>query len=303
MYQKVKDYFNISRQEFRGMMVFLIILICIYISPYIYEHFFFKPLDVKIETIINAKEEIDNFIPEKNLYNNAETDNHYVNDPIYFDFNPNHLPLEDWIKLGLTEKQANIIKKYEAKGGKFYKKEDLKKIYSISEKQYNLLLPYIRIPAVATESKFERLENVSKNIKKNLIVLQLNSADSIDLLQIKGIGPAFASRIIKYRNRLGGFVSKNQLKEVYGIDSLKFEEIQHQLKIDDENITPIKINECNFEDLKKFPYLSYKQMNAIIAYRKQHGSYKNLEDLNKIVLLNQEVINKIAPYIKFNDRE
>jgi competence protein ComEA len=283
MYKKVRDYFNISRQELRGMMIFLILLICIYISPYIYEYFFFKSLDVKIETVMIAKEEINNFILEEKFNKTGE--------------------LEDWIKLGLTEKQANIIKKYEAKGGKFYKKEDLKKIYSISEKQYNLLLPYIHIPSRVTENKFERLENIPKDFKKNLIVVQLNTADSIDLLQVKGIGPAFASRIIKYRKRLGGFVNKNQLKEIYGIDSLKFVEIQHQLKIDDENITPIKINECNFEDLKMFPYLSYKQMNAIIAYRKQHGSYKNLEDLNKIVLLNKEVITKIAPYIKFNDRE
>jgi competence protein ComEA len=304
MYKKVRDYFNISRQELRGMMIFLILLICIYISPYIYEYFFFKSLDVKIETVMIAKEEINNFILEEKFNKTGELDNSHVgNDPIYFNFNPNHLPLEDWIKLGLTEKQANIIKKYEAKGGKFYKKEDLKKIYSISEKQYNLLLPYIHIPSRVTENKFERLENIPKDFKKNLIVVQLNTADSIDLLQVKGIGPAFASRIIKYRKRLGGFVNKNQLKEIYGIDSLKFVEIQHQLKIDDENITPIKINECNFEDLKMFPYLSYKQMNAIIAYRKQHGSYKNLEDLNKIVLLNKEVITKIAPYIKFNDRE
>ncbi|QEK50469.1 hypothetical protein FYC62_01375 [Pedobacter aquae] len=122
MNQKFKEYFSISRQEYRGLIVLFVLLGLIYTAPYIYERFFFKPLEIKIETIKPALAQIDRY--ESTAYNNQEEDFHK---PVLFRFNPNHLPVEDWIKLGLSEKQAHSIKKYEAKGGKFYKKEDVKK--------------------------------------------------------------------------------------------------------------------------------------------------------------------------------
>jgi len=292
MNQKFKEYFSISRQEYRGVLV-LFILIGILFSPYVYERFFFKPLEIKIETIKPALTQIDK-------YKNIGDENHEeeFHKPILFKFNPNHLPVEDWIKLGLSEKQALSIKKYEAKGGKFYKKEDVKKMYAISPAMYQRLAPYIDIPENKKEAytTYDRKESFPK---KAFVMVDVNNADSLQLLNIKGIGPAFASRIIKYRNRLGGFIRKEQLMEVYGLDSVKYAQIERQVLIDTEKIIPININTCEFVDIKRFPYLSYKQMNAIIAYRKQHGAYKTIADLNKIHILNPEIISKIAPYIQF----
>ncbi|KHJ38454.1 comEA protein [Pedobacter glucosidilyticus] len=293
MNQKFKEYFSISRQEYRGLIVLFVLLGLIYLAPYIYERFFFKPLEIKIETIKPALAQIDRY--ESTAYDNQEEDFHK---PVLFRFNPNHLPVEDWIKLGLSEKQAHSIKKYEAKGGKFYKKEDVKKMYAISPAMYQRLEPYIDIP----ENKKETYTIDKKREsfpKKALIMVDVNDADSLQLLNIKGIGPAFASRIIKYRNRLGGFIRKEQLMEVYGLDSAKYVQIENQILIDKEKITPIHINTAEFADIKRFPYLSYKQMNAIIAYRKQHGAYKSITDLSKIHILNPEIISKIAPYIQF----
>jgi len=296
MYQKVKDYLNISRQELRGLIVVFFLMIVIYLWPFIWERIYYQPLEIKIETLQPIINDIESFSNNNKYHDDEDAD--LVSERVkLFKFNPNHLPLEDWVKLGLSEKQASIIKKYEAKGGKFYKKEDLKKIYSISEKQYLKLAPFIVIPDNRSSYKKEFAEYKRPEIKRGTV--SINLADSLALLEVKGIGPAFASRIIKYRNRLGGFVDKEQLREVFGVDSLKFIQIKDQLIIDAENIQYLNINQVTFDELKRFPYLSYKQMNAIIAYRKQHGLYTNLADLKRIVLLNQEIINKIAPYIKF----
>ncbi|RYY06976.1 MAG: helix-hairpin-helix domain-containing protein, partial [Sphingobacteriaceae bacterium] len=117
--------------------------------------------------------------------------------------------------------------------------------------------------------------------------------------EIKGIGPAFATRILKYRNRLGGFYRKAQLMEVYGLDSTKYEEISNQIEINAEAILKINLNTCDFDQLKQNPYLSFKQINAIIQYRKQHGSFKSSSDLKNIAILNDEVIRKLEPYLSY----
>lgn len=301
MYQKFKQYFEISRREFRGMMVFVIILFLIYLIPYIHEKLTFQPLKVKIETLQPKIVEIEKFKQDKAYAD--ETDDHIINQkPILFSFNPNNLPMEDWMKMGLSEKQAKSIKNYEAKGGKFKSKADVKKMYAISDQMYQNIEDYIQIPSEGNSAlsfvKSEGLKTESKPIYKPISV-DINSSDSLELLNIKGIGPSFASRILKYRNRLGGFHDKSQLREIWGIDSSKYADLENQITVSNIALKKINLNNCVFEDLKPFPYLTYKQMNAIIAYRKQHGNYKSAEDLNKIAILNSQIIQKITPYLSF----
>jgi len=131
------------------------------------------------------------------------------------------------------------------------------------------------------------------------VVIELNSADSAKLTEIKDIGPAFARRIVNYRNRLGGFVSKDQLKEVYGMDNDRYAEMQAQVLVDPSHIQKIHINKVDFEGLKHFPYLTFKQMNAIVQFREQHGDYTSLNDMRNIAILNDEILRKIGPYIDF----
>ena len=133
----------------------------------------------------------------------------------------------------------------------------------------------------------------------NGVVIELNSADFAKLTELKGIGPAFARRIVNYRNRLGRFINKEQLKEVYGMDDDRYAEMQDQVSVDPSQIKKILINKVNFEGLKYFPYLTFKQMNAIVQFREQHGDYASLNDLHNIAILNDEILRKIGPYIDF----
>ena len=208
-----------------------------------------------------------------------------------FNFDPNHLPDETWKKLGLSDKQIRIIKKYESKGGKFYKSEDLKKIYSISEKQYLSLAPYINIPG----KKPQFVNRISE--KKAELIIEINTADSLELIKLKGIGPAFVKRIINYRNLLGGFINKNQLLEVYGFDKEKLGLIVAQITLDSSKIMKININTCSLNELKKHPYIKFNIANAIVNYRKKHGNYLNLYDIKNSDIINQEVYLKILPYL------
>lgn len=301
MKKKIKGYFEFTPGEMRGLIVFLLLLSIIIIAPYVWKKFNYQPIKITIENLEPQINEIERFKDKNHFNDDEETSDLTKPKAQLFNFNPNNLSLQNWMKLGLSEKQANSIKSYEAKGGKFRSKADVKKMFVISAEKFIELEPYIQITETDSQNKFDYPSpnsNYPKKVRENIMV-EINSADSVTLTTISGIGPSFASRIIKYKNRLGGFNHINQLKEVYGIDSIKFEQIKNQIKVDHSNIVLIKINECTFEQLKTFPYLAYKQSNAIIAYRKQHGDYKNQYDLSKIAILNVETIQKIIPYIKF----
>lgn len=221
-----------------------------------------------------------------------------------FPFNPNHLPAEQWRKLGLTDRQIKVIHNYESKGGSFRRKEDLQKIYSISEASYRELAPYIVIPQVE-KTVFTKAspypDQKAREGKRVTRIIELNAADSAALVEVRGIGPVLASRILQYRNRLGGFREVAQLREVFGIDSVRYGEIVGQLAVDSSALRKIYINRVGFDELRAFPYLRYKQMNAIIQYRKQHGKYVSIKDLTKINILDAEILRKIAPYLIFDD--
>ena len=131
------------------------------------------------------------------------------------------------------------------------------------------------------------------------VVIELNSADSAKLTGLKGIGATYARRIVNYRNRLGGFINKEQLKEVFGMDDERYAGLVSQVSVDASKIKRIPVNTVDFDGLKYFPYLTFKQMNAIIQFREQHGEYASLDDMRNIAILNDGILRKIEPYISF----
>jgi len=295
----LNKHFGFSKGEFNGLLLLIFIIIILKAIPIIYE---------KVQTV--EKDNPDLLAKIHKLEITDQQDFHYNRDRIessggvrkikLFNFDPNSLSVEGWQALGLSVKQAQAIVNYTNKGGKFYKAEDLQKMYTISPEMYRKLFPFVSIENQSShypkkDLGFERKEYA----KKPPTIIDINTADSAQLDEIKGVGGTFANRILKYRERLGGFHKKEQLMEVYGLDSVRYEEIKNQISISPVALKIININTAQFNDLKGNPYLSYKQINAIIQYRKQHGNYSGPVDLKKVLILNQEVIDKITPYISF----
>lgn len=303
MENRLKEFLGFSKKELNGLLVFCLLLLIVLLVPLAASRF---PSDETYD-FSQFKKEIAGFRASeikgsaKGYQKDYEDIEVIETAPVYFRFNPNQLPEADWEKLGLSKKQIRVIKNYEAKGGKFWKKEDLRKIYSINASLYSKLEPYITIPEERQpyERNIREGGDVQRYFKNPVVVVELNSADSAALQTVRGIGPVLASRIIKYRNRLGGFCSKEQLREVYGIDSARYSSLEKQIEVNAEPVRKLNFNTATFDDIKGYPYLSYKQMNAIIQYRKQHGPYSGINDLKKIAILNEEILRKIAPYLIF----
>jgi len=302
MINRVKEHFGFTKKELNGLIVFLFLIIVISFFPFIYSCF----KEPEVYNFDDFKKEIAAFeasaVKEEDARYYKKYDKRDYDKPAkpqYFSFNPNGLPEESWKRLGLMHWQIRMIKNYESKGGRFYKKEDLQRIYSIKPEDYARLEPYINIPKDFSTPKFDKKFDSGSGFKKKFEKVEINSADSAQLEALKGIGAAFATRIIKYRNRLGGFHSPGQLMEVYGLDSAKYAVLQEQISFSQANLQRLNVNTISVDELKKHPYLSYKQANAIVQYRKQHGLYRSSEDLRKIIILPEAVIKKIEPYLAF----
>ena len=301
----LRSYLSFSRKELNGIFVLFVLILLVILSPRLYSFFFkdqkydFERFKMEAEDFRAAAAKIE--IPNRKI--NKAAAKSWAR-PVYFNFDPNGLSESNWLKLGLSQKQIQVIRNYEFKGGKFFRKEDLKKIYSISEKQYSMLEPFIKIgnTDVLSDKKTVKTKYKSTGISEHTLrpIIEINAADSLELERIRGIGPAFASRIIRFRKRIGGFYRKEQLLEIYGMDSLKYDQLKDQIQVNSGLITKLNINTFTFDEIRHHPYLNYKQMNAIIQYRTQHGSYKSIDDLRKIAILNEEIIRKIEPYFSLS---
>ncbi|MCZ4693970.1 helix-hairpin-helix domain-containing protein [Ancylomarina euxinus] len=205
-----------------------------------------------------------------------------VNESYLFSFNPNSISRKGWDSLGVEERVIDRVKKFLAKGGRFQKAEDLKIIYGFDSLKYSELHSFISIPN-------ERAVEIA--------LIDLNRADSIQLLRLPGIGPYLSRRIINYRDKLGGFYSMNQLVDVYGLKKSRVDSICSSLKIDLSHLRCINVNVASIEELSIHPYISYREASDILRLRKRKGRILDLESLRKKKIFQDSTFNRVKPYL------
>ena len=193
-----------------------------------------------------------------------------------FPFDPNTVTLEELVRLGLSERQAESILNYREKGGRFRSKEDFKKMYVVSDTLYERLEPFIDIPK-----------------------LELNTADSTALVSLRGIGPWYAHKILEYRESLGGFHSPEQLLEIYGMDEERFAPVRPQVKADASLIRPLDVWHLSEEELSKHPYVGRAAARSIVRYRRISDSTAwTLADLLRENVIDSSRLKKLHYYVK-----
>ena len=224
-----------------------------------------------------------------------------------FPFNPNTLTEDEWQQMGLTDRQIRNIMNYKAKGGKFYSKNDLGKLYTISEEDFAQLEPFIVLPEVSrvasgksTSKKQEELTGEEpKPTKKAIPIVDLNTVDSTTLVELPQIGGYMASRIIEFREKLGGFVNMEQLRDVKGMDSTRFATIQPYIIIGEVEIQKVDVNRADFKTLVHHPYLNYEQVKRIFNQREKRGMIKNWAQLEALLKEEGEVNPLLEFYVKY----
>ncbi len=214
-----------------------------------------------------------------------------------FPFDPNTVTKSELEKMNFPSRVLLNILSYRRAGGNFFSPEDMRKIYGMDSTTFMAIESSILIKQREQKSISWYLESTEEN-KHSVLKFELNRADSIALIQINGIGPVFSGRIIKYRNLLGAYYSIDQLWEVYGMDSLKYESLKDALYIDTTHIQKININTASFKKMISHPYLERKEVMSLIHYRDYAGEIKDIAELRSSLLIDSVRYKKIMPYLK-----
>lgn len=224
-------------------------------------------------------------------------------------FDPNTADSSTLVHLGLKPWQASNMLKYRAKGGRYRKTEDLKRLYGMTDSMYLALLPYVVIDTLAIDRWRDSVRMAADSVPRYVshkrdTILNLRTADTTELKMIKGIGSYRAKQIIRYREQLGGFVSVEQLREVKALqpllkDSLSTDSLLSHFFIDSVRVVPLKVNSMRVERLQRHPYLSFEQARAIYELRRKKIHLKHLEQLRTLDCLTEQDIQRLRPYLSF----
>ncbi len=215
-----------------------------------------------------------------------------------FPFDPNTASEQELLSLGIPEKVVQIILRYREKGGKYRRKEDLLKIYTLPETVYQRLEPYIQIGGTAPIPVVSLDVPPSYENTPRTVIIDINQAAESDWQTLKGIGPAYAARIVRFREALGGFASVEQVAETRGLPDSIFQLIRLQLR-PSPVLRRLAVNTANAETLAGHPYIDKRLAEAIVAYRQQHGNFRSAEDLKKVYALKSDLLEKLEPYLSF----
>ena len=301
----IRKYFGISLREVHGIIVLIIIMIIILLSPLIYNNFMYnrysnyKIDSLKLDSLID--------IYEKNLkHTRSEKQQVTAILDSLFSFNPNTVSFEQMILLGFDSIIARRISKYRNNKGQFIIKKDLLKIYDFPKDLYKDIVDYILLPEMIPEKQqaLPHTATMVKSIKTdNKIIhkrIDINVADTNQLIQLNGIGRILSKRIIKYRDLLGGYSNIDQLDDVYGLKGKSLEILKSAVYID-SLFTPKKI-EINFsvwEEMVKHPYINSQLANDLLNLRSNKGYLNTIDQLRDIPYLNDSILRRIEPYIEF----
>ncbi|MEI6947061.1 helix-hairpin-helix domain-containing protein [Paraflavisolibacter sp. H34] len=310
-WQNVKDdYLRFSRKDRIGLLCFFLLLLTIYLLPVLFSS---PPEAVRLATdtaLLSAFDTLERREAEDKenpFYKRNGTPGDFSRKSApaartgfvkgeRFVFDPNTLPEEGWMKLGLNARTSRTIVRYRQKGGRFRRPEDLKKIYSLPEGFYEYVKEYMNIAAAPSPSSAPSYSREERP-KRTLAVLNINTADTTAFIALPGIGSRLAARIVNFREKLGGFHSVRQLGETYGLPDSTFQQLQPYFTVSAHDVRKININTAGKDELKAHPYIQWHLANAIVEYQLQHGPYQSVEELKKIHLLDATTMEKIRPYV------
>lgn len=338
---KFKDIFYLQKKDRQALLTLLaIMIVCFSLTFLIQEKPEDAPVASQLDSIDGTQEKgatvtkIQHASKSHPLYSKEEGMVHEL-----FPFDPNTASAEDFERLGLESWQARSIIRFREKGGIFSRPSDFARVYGITKRTYEVLLPFIQIaddykPAADfygkegygrggrrytpyynnREERYRRYaqDNTSPSEgkaegKTNTKVysyphklranehIEINGADTTLLMKIPGIGSYYASRIVRYRERLGGFVSARQLEEIDGLP----ESAIAYIKIDEQQIRKMNLNKLTLNQLKKHPYLNFYQAKEICDYRRLKGPLHSIEDLKLLKDFPPDEIDRLKPYICF----
>jgi len=306
----VSDYLRFSKRDRIGAIVLIVCIVIIFFIPHFLKGKTAIPISLGDSLLVNSLNNTDSVTQERNVghfrYGKDATTSSSASSSSLFYFDPNTIGPEGWRRLGLREKTITTIINYRNKGGKFRTASDLQKVYGLRSEDFERIKSYARIEnraeqKIATQKFYlpadKNMANVIPVYTPHNLAVDVNNSDTAAWIALPGIGSKLSVRIINFRDKLGGFYSIDQVAETFGLPDSTFKKIRPFLKISSADVIRINVNTATADELKKHPYIRWQLANAIVAYRNEHGPFKQLTDLKNIMAITSDAYEKIRQYL------
>ena len=290
----------LSRSEKRGLLLLLFLLLCVCGGM------LYVGMSERVGTSVQlSPEDVAELEAFATLTKERKKRQEEVRMPVQsFPFNPNTADSMTLLRVGLKPWQVKNLMAYRRAGGRWKDADDFKRLYGLSDEEFQRLRPYVQIPPAVKEVYFtehdrarqDSLHHLRPEKFTQLTVLDLNTVDTLTLRKIPGIGVGYSRSIVSYRERLGGFVSVAQLKDIEGLPA----RIEEWFSIEEQvAVRTISINKSDFKTLVRHPYLSYEQVKVITTHIRKYGSLRSWKDLQLYPEFTPQDFERLTPYFVF----
>ncbi len=289
----IKSFFKFSREQRTGIFFLFSVIIILQLLYFFVDASSFSKDSPEKEKWLSLQSQIDSLKVEKR---------NFV--PKVYPFNPNFITDYKGYKIGMSVSEIDRLLAYRKLNKYVNSPKEFQSVTKVSDSLLNAISPYFKFPDWVTNKKegntFKKFAYAAFAKKEKIAIIDINQATQEDLIKIYGIGEAISNRILKFKESLGGFVSMEQMKDVWGLSPEVIENLNSHFAIFKlPQLKKIDINNASIKDLSKFPYFNYQIARQIVTFRSMNGDFKNIEDLTKIKGMSNDSAKIIVLYLDF----
>ncbi len=291
--ETIKSYFQFTKNQRTGVFCLLVLIVVFQVIYCFIDFNFVIPKSTEKENWLSLQHKINSIKQEKLEFV-----------PKIYPFNPNFITDFKGYKLGMSVAEIDRLLALRKQNKYVNSPKEFQAVTKISDSLLSVISPYFKFPDWVKNKK-ELVDNKSYSKtafakKEKIVILDINQATKEELIKIYGIGEATSLRILKFKEGLGGFVSMDQMNDIWGLSLEVIENLNSHFKVSAQpTVNKIDINNASIKELAQFPYFNYQIAKQIVTFRSMNGDFKNKDDLTKIKGLSIDKATIIALYLKF----
>jgi len=291
-FKTIKGYFTFSKDQQKGILLLFFIIIVLQLIYFFVDFGTTSKVYPEEQKWLALESQIDSLKLQKN------------DSPKIYPFNPNFITDYKGYKLGMSVAEIDRLLAFRKQNKYVNSAIEFQNVTQVSDSLLKVIAPFFKFPDWVKDKKKNDFN--SYNDKKDLVkserpvFIDINNATQEDLIKVYGIGEALSLRILKFKESLGGFVSMEQMNDVWGLSSEIVEKLNSRFRVFKlPDVKKIDVNNASLKELTQFPYFKYALAKEIITYRSMNGNIKNREDLRKIKDFPVDKENIIGLYLDF----
>ena len=293
IFKTISSYFNFQRNQRTAVFLLFGIIVLFQLAYFFVDLSSVSKVSPEKEKWLSLQSKIDSMKQGKRDYVAK-----------IYPFNPNFITDYKGYRLGMSVPEIDRLLAFRKENKYVNSPKEFQAVTKVSDSLLNAISPYFKFPDWVNKKKeykeYKNYPNTAFAKKEKLVIIDINKASQEDLIKIFGIGEAISLRILKFKESLGGFVSMEQMKDVWGLSPEVIENLNSHFKVLAlPNVKKIDINNASIKELSQFPYFNYQLARQIVTFRSMNGDIKNSEDLTKIKGLSIDKASIIVLYLNF----